>query len=109
MAVDWLTQSPEKRRACLNIGQGAAIMTGFVIGRSGGRAIKGGRPFRPWDTQAVMAQYGKMAGAAAAVSLALLAATLLRAAPDAARWALLICSLGFVGATIRLHRLDTRF
>ncbi len=45
----------------------------------------------------------------AAVCAALLGATLLRDAPEAARWALLICSLGFVGATIRLHRLDARF
>ena len=56
----------------------------------------------------VMSSYGRIAGAAAAVCAALLAATLLRAAPEAVRWALLICSLGFVGATIRLHQLDAR-
>ena len=56
-----------------------------------------------------MSSYGRIAGAAAAVCASLLAATLLRAAPEAVRWALLICSLGFVGATIRLRRLDARF
>ena len=55
-----------------------------------------------------MSSYGKIAGTAAAVCAALIAATLLRAAPEAARWALLICSLGFIGATIRLRRLDAR-
>ncbi|MBT2188509.1 hypothetical protein [Sphingobium nicotianae] len=55
-----------------------------------------------------MFSYGRIAGAAAAVCTALLAATLLRATPEAVRWALLICSLGFVGATIRLHQLDAR-
>lgn len=55
-----------------------------------------------------MPSYGNIARPAVAVCAALLAAALLRAAPEAVRWALLICSLGVVGATIRLRRLDSR-
>jgi hypothetical protein len=56
-----------------------------------------------------MSSYGKIAGALVVALAALTGAALLRAAPEAVRWALLICSLGFIGATLRLHRLDTRF
>ncbi|MCW2368027.1 hypothetical protein [Sphingobium sp. B11D3D] len=41
----------------------------------------------------------------AALGLALL----LRSAPEAARWSLMICVMGFVGATMRLRRLDAGF
>jgi hypothetical protein len=56
-----------------------------------------------------MSSYGRIAGTAGAVCAALLATGLLRTVPEAARWALLICSIGFVGATLRLRQLDTRF
>jgi hypothetical protein len=52
--------------------------------------------------------YGRIAGALAAALIALAAAVLLSAAPDAVRWALLICSLGFIGATLRLRQIDTQ-
>jgi hypothetical protein len=53
-----------------------------------------------------MSHHGRMAGVMIAALAAPAAAALLGTAPDAARWALLICSLGFVGATLRLRRLD---
>ncbi|BAK68373.1 MULTISPECIES: hypothetical protein [Sphingobium] len=53
-----------------------------------------------------MSGYGMVAGRIAVVCGALAAAMLLRSAPEAARWALLICSLGFIGATLRLRRID---
>lgn len=62
-----------------------------------------------WERQAVMSGYGKIAGAASVAFAALGAASLLSAAPEAVRWALLICSLGFIGATLRLRQLDARF
>jgi len=47
---------------------------------------------------------------AATLILAILAfavaAASLAAVPDMVRWALLICALGFTGATIRLHHID---
>lgn len=54
-----------------------------------------------------MSHYGRIAGAALAALSALVAATMLNAVPEAARWALLICILGFVGATLRLRRIDS--
>ena len=50
----------------------------------------------------------RIAGALMAALAALAVAALLTSAPDAVRWTLLICSLGFVGATLRLHQLDER-
>lgn len=55
-----------------------------------------------------MLGYGKMLSAVTAALAALMAAVLLSAAPDAVRWALLVCSLGFIGATLRLRQLDER-
>ncbi len=53
-----------------------------------------------------MAQYGRIFWTASAAFAALAAAILLKTAPDSVRWALLICSMGFVGATLRLRQLD---
>lgn len=53
-----------------------------------------------------MSGFGKIAGAIAVALAALAIASLLRAAPEAARWSLLICLLGFLGATLRLRRID---
>jgi|GEM_PF-2188975 len=55
-----------------------------------------------------MSGYGRIAGTAAAALVALAAASYLEAVPEAVRWALLICSLGFIGATLRLRQLDAR-
>ena len=55
----------------------------------------------------MMSSYGRIAGATLVALLALIAATMLTAVPEAARWALLICILGFVGATLRLRRIDS--
>ena len=55
----------------------------------------------------MMSSYGRIAGAALVALSALGAATMLGAVPEAARWALLICILGFVGATLRLRRIDS--
>jgi hypothetical protein len=52
--------------------------------------------------------YGKIAAALTVALAALAVAALLSTAPDAVRWALLICSLGFIGATLRLRQLDTQ-
>lgn len=59
--------------------------------------------------EGVMSGYGKITGAAGAAVAALAGAFFLETAPEAVRWALLICSLGFVGATLRLRQLDARF
>jgi len=53
-----------------------------------------------------MARYGRVMGVALAALAAFAVATLLRAAPETVRWALLICLMGFVGATLRLRHLD---
>lgn len=55
-----------------------------------------------------MSGYGRIAGATTVVIAALAVASLLETVPEAVRWALLICSLGFIGATLRLHHLDAR-
>jgi len=39
------------------------------------------------------------------VALGALAVVAMLAAPEPARWAILICFLGFVGATLRLRRI----
>lgn len=56
-----------------------------------------------------MSRYGRMALTALVALATLAGAALLQAAPEAARWALLICALGFVGATLRLRRIDAGF
>ena len=53
-----------------------------------------------------MARYSRIMGAALVALAALAVATLLEAAPEAARWALLICLMGFIGATLRLRHID---
>ena len=55
-----------------------------------------------------MWDYGRTIGALAIALAALAAAALLSTAPDAVRWALLICSLGCIGVTLRLRQLDQR-
>lgn len=62
-----------------------------------------------WARRAMMSSYGRIAGAMAVALAALAGASLLQAVPEAVRWALLISSLGFIGATLRLRRLDARF
>jgi hypothetical protein len=61
-----------------------------------------------WERRAMMSGYGRIAGATTVVIAALAVASLLETVPEAVRWALLICSLGFIGATLRLHQLDAR-
>ncbi len=53
-----------------------------------------------------MVRCGRIVGVALAALAAFAIATLLRAAPEAVRWALLICLMGFIGATLRLRHLD---
>jgi hypothetical protein len=53
--------------------------------------------------------FSRIAGALLAALAALGIALLLRSAPEAARWSLMICLMGFVGATMRLRRLDAGF
>jgi hypothetical protein len=62
-------------------------------------------PIGGWEQRIVMSNYGRIAGVLSVALGALGAATLLGAAPEAARWALLICSLGFIGATLRLRHI----
>ena len=52
-----------------------------------------------------MSNYSGIAGPLAVALAALALAILLGAAPEPARWALLICLLGFLGATMRLRRI----
>lgn len=54
-----------------------------------------------------MSHFGRITGAVFVALSVLVAATMLNAAPEAVRWALLICILGFVGATMRLRRIDS--
>ena len=62
--------------------------------------------------------FSRIAGALLAALAALGIALLLRSAPEAARWSLMICLMGFVGATVlvkgrgnyvSLRRLDAGF
>jgi hypothetical protein len=62
-------------------------------------------PIWGWEQGIVMSNYGRIAGVLIVALGALGVATLLGAAPEAARWALLICSLGFIGATLRLRHI----
>lgn len=52
-----------------------------------------------------MSNYGRNAVVFLIALGAIGGAALLGAAPEAARWALLICSLGFIGATLRLRHI----
>lgn len=54
-----------------------------------------------------MVRYGRIISVALAALAAFAVATLLRASPEAVRWALLVCLMGFIGATLRLRHLDT--
>jgi len=55
-----------------------------------------------------MAHYGTILRAAAAPLVVLAVSILFKTAPESVRWALLICSMGFVGVTLRLRQLDAR-
>jgi hypothetical protein len=81
-------------------------MTAFVIGCSRPAFIETQTRSNGKSDGNAMSHHGRMAGVMIAALAAPAAAALLGTAPDAARWALLICSLGFVGATLRLRRLD---
>lgn len=55
-----------------------------------------------------MTRIGSLALTVIVALAALISALLLTTAPEAVRWALLICSLGVVGATLRLWQIDAR-
>jgi hypothetical protein len=53
-----------------------------------------------------MAHYGTILRVTTASFAVVVASTLLETMPETARWGLMICSMGFIGVTLRLRRLD---
>lgn len=91
----------------LQCGQVAGDVTVFVTARSDVRLIIPHIRRTSVESMDVgMAHYGTILRVAAAPFAVIVASILLETTPESARWALLICSMGFIGVTLRLRKLD---